>query len=147
MLSSALSLLKEYETELGKTVHDGLYSNVGRGGSNNASVRVYLKPLKERGFPANEFSRKWRKKMGVVPGIESLKIRSGWRMGSTYDIDLQLSHPDPIVLFGIVEEFKDKFSEYPGVKNIEEDEPDPVDDPPAEEEGCKIGRASCRERV
>ena len=42
--------------------------------------------------------------MGVVPGIESLKIRSGWRMGSTYDIDLQLSHPDPIVLFGIDEE-------------------------------------------
>ncbi|MEE2599269.1 MAG: efflux RND transporter permease subunit [SAR324 cluster bacterium] len=120
MLSSALGLLKEYEAELGKTVHDGVYSNVGRGGSNNASVRVYLKPLKERGFPANEFSRKWRKKMGVVPGIESLKIRSGWRMGSTYDIDLQLSHPDPTVLFGIVEEFKDKFSEYPGVKNIED---------------------------
>jgi multidrug efflux pump subunit AcrB len=124
-----VSVSKEVEkkmlgSELGKPVHDGVYSNVGRGGSNNASVRVYLKPLKERGFPANEFSRKWQKSMGVVPGIESLKIRSGWRMGSTYDIDLQLSHPDPNVLFGIVEEFKETFSEYPGVKNIEDSSED-----------------------
>ncbi len=124
MLVSAMALLQEYESELGKPIHDGVYSNVGRGGSNNASVRVYLKPLKERGFPANEFSRKWQKSVGVLPGIESLKIRSGWRMGSTYDIDLQLSHPDPNVLFGIVEEFKETFSEYPGVKNIEDSSED-----------------------
>ena len=58
--------------------------------------------------------------MGEVPGIESLNIRSGWRMGSTYDIDLQLSHPDPGILMGIVEEFKERFAEYPGVKNIED---------------------------
>ena len=120
MLSSADALLLKYQSEVGKPIHDGVYSNVGRGGGNNASVRVYLKPLKERGFPANEFSRKWRKSMGEVPGIESLNIRSGWRMGSTYDIDLQMSHPDPNVLLGIVEEFKEKFSEYPGVKNIED---------------------------
>ena len=120
MLSSADALLQKYQSEVGKPIHDGVYSNVGRGGGNNASVRVYLKPLKERGFPANEFSRKWRKSMGEVPGIESLNIRSGWRMGSTYDIDLQMSHPDPNVLLGIVEEFKEKFSEYPGVKNIED---------------------------
>ena len=120
MLSSADALLQKYQSEVGKPIHDGVYSNVGRGGGNNASVRVYLKPLKERGFPANEFSRRWRKSMGEVPGIESLNIRSGWRMGSTYDIDLQMSHPDPNVLLGIVEEFKEKFSEYPGVKNIED---------------------------
>ena len=120
MLSSADALLLKYQSEVGKPIHDGVYSNVGRGGGNNASVRVYLKPLKERGFPANEFSRKWRKSMGEIPGIESLNIRSGWRMGSTYDIDLQMSHPDPNVLLGIVEEFKEKFSEYPGVKNIED---------------------------
>ncbi|MBT7676962.1 MAG: efflux RND transporter permease subunit, partial [Flavobacteriaceae bacterium] len=120
MLSSADALLQKYQSEVGKPIHDGVYSNVGRGGGNNASLRVYLKPLKERGFPANEFSRKWRKSMGEVPGIESLNIRSGWRMGSTYDIDLQMSHPDPNVLLGIVEEFKEKFSEYPGVKNIED---------------------------
>ena len=120
MLSSVDALLLKYQSEVGKPIHDGVYSNVGRGGGNNASVRVYLKPLKERGFPANEFSRKWRKSMGEVPGIESLNIRSGWRMGSTYDIDLQMSHPDPNVLLGIVEEFKEKFSEYPGVKNIED---------------------------
>jgi len=120
MLSSANTLLQEYQSEAGKPIHDGVYSNVGRGGGHNASVRVYLKPLKERGFPANEFSRKWRKSVGEVPGIESLNIRSGWHMGSTYDIDLQLSHPDPNVLIGIVEEFKENFSEYPGVKNIED---------------------------
>ena len=120
MLSSVDALLLKYKSEVGKPIHDGVYSNVGRGGGNNASVRVYLKPLKERGFPANEFSRKWRKSMGEVPGIESLNIRSGWRMGSTYDIDLQMSHPDPNLLLGIVEDFKEKFSEYPGVKNIED---------------------------
>ncbi len=120
MLNSAYTLLNEYGLKVGNEIHYGVYSNVGRGGSNNASVRVYLKPLKERGFPANEFSRKWRKSMGEVPGVESLKIRSGWRMGSTYDIDLQLSHPDPGILMGIVEEFKERFAEYPGVKNIED---------------------------
>ena len=105
MINSAYALLDEYRVNAGREIHNGVYSNVGRGGSHNTSVRVYLKPLKERGFSTNEFSRKWRKNMGSVPGIESLNIRSGWRMGSTYDIDLQLSHPDPSILLGIVEEF------------------------------------------
>ena len=120
MLNAAYVLLDNYRDNVGREIHNGVYSNVGRGGSHNASVRVYLKSLKERGFAANEFSRKWRKSMGEVPGIESLNIRSGWRMGSTYDIDLQLSHPDPSILLGIVEEFKERFGEYPGVKNIED---------------------------
>ncbi len=120
MLRSADDLLREYEAQAGHPVHDGIYSNVGRGGGHNAAVRVFLKPLDERGFSSVEFSRRWRKSMGEIPGIESLNVRARHSMGSTYDIDLQLSHPDPAVLLRIVEQFKEQFSEYPGVSNIED---------------------------
>ena len=120
MLRSADTLLREYEAEAGHPVHDGVYSNVGRGGGHKTSVRVFLKPLNERGFAAVDFSRKWRKSMGEIPGIEALNVRARHSMGSTYDIDLQLSHPDPKILLRIVEQFKEEFAEYPGVSNIED---------------------------
>jgi len=120
MLRSAEKLLREYEAETGQPVHDGIYSTVGRGGANKTSVRVYLKPLNERKFAAVEFSRRWRKEMGEVAGIEALNIRARHSMGSNYDIDLQLSHPDTNKLLVIVEQFKEKLGEYPGVSNIED---------------------------
>ena len=58
--------------------------------------------------------------MGDVPGIEALNIRARHSMGSNYDIDLQLSHPDTSKLLHIVEQFKEKLGEYPGVSNIED---------------------------
>ena len=120
MLLSAEALLREYEAEAGHPVHDGIYSTVGRGGGHNTSVRVFLKPLDERGFASVEFSRKWRKNMGDIPGIEALNIRARHSMGSTYDIDVQLSHPDTQQLLRVVEQFKEKLAEYPGVTNIED---------------------------
>jgi len=120
MLSSAEKLLKEYETEVGFPVHQGIYSNVGRKGGHNTSVRIYLKPLEERGFASVEFSRRWRKLIGEIPGIEALNVRARRSMGSNYDIDLQLSHPDPQILMRIVEQLKEDFAEYPGVSNIED---------------------------
>mgnify|MGYP003313300909 FL=1 len=120
MLRSAEKLLKEYETEVGSPVHQGIYSNVGRKGGHNTSVRIYLKPLEERGFASVEFSRKWRKLIGEIPGIEALNVRARRSMGSNYDIDLQLSHPEPQILMRIVEQLKEDFSVYPGVINIED---------------------------
>ena len=120
MLRSAEKLLQEYETEVGFPVYQGIYSNVGRKGGHNTSVRIYLKPLEERGFASVEFSRKWRKMIGEIPGIEALNVRARRSMGSNYDIDLQLSHPDPQILLRIVEQLKEDFAEYPGVSNIED---------------------------
>jgi len=120
MLRSAGDLLREYEVEAGHPVHEGIYSNVGRKGGHNTSVRVYLKPLDERGFASVEFSRRWRKSMGEIPGIEALNVRARHSMGSNYDIDLQLSHSDPMLLTSIVEQLKEDFAEYPGVSNIED---------------------------
>ena len=120
MLRSAEKLLKEYEAEAGSHVYQGIYCNVGRKGGHNTSVRIYLKPLEERGFASVEFSRKWRKMIGEIPGIEALNVRARRSMGSNYDIDLQLSHPDPQILLRIVEQLKEDFAEYPGVSNIED---------------------------
>ena len=58
--------------------------------------------------------------MGEIPGIEALNVRARHSMGSTYDIDLQLSHPDPKILLRIVEQFKEEFAKYPGISNIED---------------------------
>ena len=55
MLRSAEKLLKEYETEVGFPVYQGIYSNVGRKGGHNTSVRIYLKPLEERVLPPLSF--------------------------------------------------------------------------------------------
>ncbi len=58
--------------------------------------------------------------MGEVPGIEALNVRARHSMGSEYDIDVQLSHPDTQKLLQVVEQFKEKLGEYPGVSNIED---------------------------
>ena len=120
MLASANELLAEYEQQNGTPVADGIYSSIGRGGSHAISMRVFLKPIEERGFATSEFSRKWQRKLGQIAGIESIAYRGRHRVASENDIDLQLSHPDNHQLSMVVDRFKQDLGEYPGVSDVED---------------------------
>ena len=120
MLEHAETLLAKYEAENGKPVADGIYSTLGKGGSHKLNMRVYLKPLDERGFESKEFSRQWQRMLGQIPGLTNLSYRSRHRVASENDIDLQLSHPESQVLERVVGRFKEDLSQYPGVSDIED---------------------------
>ena len=120
MLKHAQTLLAKYEEEKGKPVAEGIYSSLGRGGSHTLNMRVYLKPLDERGFESKEFSRQWQRMLGQIPGLTNLSYRSRHRVASENDIDLQLSHPESKVLERVVGRFKEDLSQYPGVSDIED---------------------------
>jgi len=120
MLKHAETLLAKYEAEKGKPVSEGIYSSIGRGGSHTLNMRVYLKPLDERGFETKEFSRQWKRMLGQIPGLTNLSYRSRHRIDVDNDIDLQLSHPESQVLERVVGRFKEDLSQYPGVSDIED---------------------------
>ena len=120
LLKRAQALLQEYEAEKGKEIADGIFSTLGQGNSHVVRVLVFLKPLKERGFAATEFSRKWRRSLGRIPGLESINFRASTGFGSASDVDLQLSHTDPRLLELIATQVREELAGYPGVSNIED---------------------------
>ncbi len=120
LVAEAQALIAEYEAKQGVPVSEGLYSSVGQGGSHQARVRVFFKPLDIRGFPAQEFARKWEKRVGEIPGLESINFRASTGFSSGSDLELRLSHPDTQMLDWAIARTKEELRTFPGVSNIED---------------------------
>lgn len=88
--------------------------------SHIASVNVELLSGEERGISSAEFANSWRKNLGDIAGISSLKF--DYALFSAGDkIKVQLSHRDFDKLLEAVEILKQKLAQYPGVKDISDD--------------------------
>lgn len=122
-------------THGGTNILEGIYSTVGshaeglglgHGGGNGgsgshvATVEVNMVPSDQRGITAREFSRSWRREMGVVPGVESLtfKFNIGPELGSP--IDVELSHSNHETLEEVAGEVAAKLEQYAGVVEIDD---------------------------
>jgi len=121
MVQTAQEIIKELDAKAGHPTSKGIRSDFGVGGSEKVRVRVYLQPLGIRDFKAAEFSRRWKKRIGAIPGLERMVVRSsiGPRSGQA-DINLQLIHSDPVKLQAAIAQSKQVLSEYAGVNNIED---------------------------
>ncbi len=87
--------------------------------TNLGSIDLFLTKSELRGIPATEISKKWREKVGVIPGIESLTFRSNIvRMGA--NIDIQLAHKDFSVLEAAANKIRATLTDYRGVGDIED---------------------------
>ena len=119
LLTEARTLLAEYEDRQDANVSEGIYSAVGRGGSHRLDLILFLRPLGERGFSAQEFSDRWQGALGEVAGLETLIFNASTSFGDEKDLTLQLSHPDPQQLEHAVQQLQQTLSQFAGVGNLE----------------------------
>jgi len=107
------------------TVVGGNISGGGPGGgssttaTNMSNIAMFLTKSEVRNIPATEISAAWRKKIGEIPGLDSLTFRSNLvRMGA--NIDVLLAHQDFSVLEQSSERIRQALAEYQGVSDIED---------------------------
>ena len=88
---------------------------------NVAEVRVYLTPPEQRPISTTAFTQRWRERVGVLPGLESLKFESdagGPGRGSA--ISIELSHQDIRTLERASAELAAAMSYYPTVMDVDD---------------------------
>ncbi|HEY5674645.1 MAG TPA: efflux RND transporter permease subunit [Malonomonas sp.] len=134
ILQKGLETVAEYDDQRpeGDSILRNVYMVVGGNipgggpaGGNSVSathlsnIAMFLTESAERNLPASDISATWRKKVGEIPGIDSLSFRSNlMRMGA--NIDVQLAHKDFAVLEQASDRIRVALREYPGVSDIED---------------------------
>ena len=86
-------------------------------GSHIANIVLFLAPTEERGISASEITQSWRRRVGDIPGVDSLIFRANIvHLGD--DINIRLAHEDFEVLGKSSEEVKEALRQYPGIGDI-----------------------------
>jgi len=121
LVRAARELAEKYG---GTRLVKGIYTYVGASingssGSHTCSVKVFLTPPDERPLVTGEFVALWRKKVGVVAGVDSLNFKSyGGGPGSRAAMSIELSHRDLAVLEKAGADLAESLSHFPKVKDI-----------------------------
>ncbi len=89
-------------------------------GSHLAQVSVYLVPIDRRPFSGAELTRRWRERIGSVPGIESLTFQFSTGPSDGSPIDIELSHTDLPTLESAAERLAGSIRTYSGVEDIDD---------------------------
>ncbi len=134
IVDKALETISEFDAQRpeGDSVLRNVYAAVGssvsgggpmgtstESGSHLANILLFLTQSEKRGVPTTEISRRWREKVGELPGIESLTfVYSLVRMGA--NIDIQMGHRDFTILDQASERIRQALTEYPGVGDIQD---------------------------
>jgi len=91
----------------------------GLPGSHRAAVTIRLVPIDKRDFTAAEFTKRWRSKIGVLPGVEKLNFTFEIGMGVGAPVDVRLAHRSIKVLEQAAGELAQTLKSYPGVKDVD----------------------------
>jgi multidrug efflux pump subunit AcrB len=90
-----------------------------KSGAHLSDMALFLTKSENRGVPAADITAAWRKKVGDVPGVESIVFKSNLvRMGA--NIDIQLAHDNFEILALAADRLKQELKDYPGVGDIED---------------------------
>jgi multidrug efflux pump subunit AcrB len=57
----------------GKTLMEGIFASIN---ANRAQVRIYLTPPDKRPMSTAQITERWRERVGVIPGLESILFES-----------------------------------------------------------------------
>ncbi|MEL7298618.1 MAG: efflux RND transporter permease subunit, partial [Pseudomonadota bacterium] len=123
MLGIAEDLREEYNRELGQEVVLNMLASTGSTrrdtGTHLGSLRVELAPAEERAgkLTSLDFTNEWRKRVGVIPGAETLNFRSS-RFGGSAPIDVQFSGQSLEQLQRVGDELKAHLATYEGVYEV-----------------------------
>ncbi|MCG8425618.1 MAG: efflux RND transporter permease subunit [Proteobacteria bacterium] len=115
------------------TVARGIYSNLGSAGlirndpflgitsgTHLSEIGIYLVPMDEREFSTEEFVRKWRQRVGEIPGIEAIRFEYSTGPGQGKPVNLVLNHPNLDKLKSAAGDLADKVREYNGTFDIDD---------------------------
>jgi len=108
----------------GDRLVEGIFAEIGAasGGSSGGHitrVRVYLTPPEERPMQTADFVQTWRRRVGELPGLESMAFRSDvGGPGSGAALTLELSHRDLHILETAGAELAEALAYFPNVKDI-----------------------------
>jgi multidrug efflux pump subunit AcrB len=102
----------------GKRLIEGIFATVQ---DNVATVRVYLPPPDVRPMSTAAFTDRWRQRVGLIPGLESLRFESdAGGPGRGAAISLELSHHDLNVLEKASADLAEAMSFYPTVVDVDD---------------------------
>ena len=101
---------------------EGIFAYVAREGSHTGQARVYLADpeIRKKIMSTEEFTRRWREKVGEVAGIEYISFLSdrGGPGGRNSPVNVELSHRSMDILRKASEELAAELESYPRVKDI-----------------------------
>jgi multidrug efflux pump subunit AcrB len=97
-----------------------LSSSTISSGSHLATITVSLVPGDERDFGAADFTEAWRRRVGEIPGLESLSFRFTLGPSQSRPIDIALSHTDPEVIEKAALRVADALGTVSGVIEIDD---------------------------
>ena len=102
----------------GEALVEGIYAGIQ---ANVAQVRVYLTPPEVRPISTSVFTGRWRRRVGRIAGLESLRFESdAGGPGRGAAIAVELSHQDMRVLERASAELARALSYYPSVVDVDD---------------------------
>lgn len=122
-----------HEADGGKQIDRGIFADLGAlsslqrmpaGGAEDAgghltTVMVYLVPTDERSVTASELARRWRERLGSIPGAEQLVFNYSTGGPSGSAIDIELSHPHDATLEEAAARVAESLGSFSGVIDID----------------------------
>ncbi len=102
----------------GKKLMEGIFARIN---DNQTDVRIYLTPPDKRPISTAKLTELWRKRVGVIPGLESILFESdAGGPGRGAAITVELSHKDIRLLEQAAKDVADALAFFPNVKDIDD---------------------------
>ncbi|MEJ2475329.1 MAG: efflux RND transporter permease subunit, partial [Desulfobacterales bacterium] len=102
----------------GKALMEGIFARIN---DNQTDVRIYLTPPDKRPISTAKLTELWRKRVGVIPGLESILFESdAGGPGRGAAITVELSHKDIHLLEQAAKDVADALAFFPNVKDIDD---------------------------
>jgi multidrug efflux pump subunit AcrB len=101
---------------------EGVFLNLGNGGSHQFNMRVYLKDPEVRPVSTATFTSKWRANMGSVAGVDSVNFQAdrGGPGGGQKGLTIQLSHRDISTLDAAGEQVAGALQNFAQIKDVDD---------------------------
>jgi multidrug efflux pump subunit AcrB len=102
----------------GDRLAEGIYARINE---NETDIRIYLTPSEVRPVTTTQLTKKWRDKVGDLPGLESIKFESdAGGPGRGASIAVELSHRHTSVREPASADLAEAFAHYPNVVDIDD---------------------------
>jgi multidrug efflux pump subunit AcrB len=102
----------------GKRLSEGIFARIN---GNQADVRIYLTPPDKRPMSTAKVTERWRERVGVIPGLESILFESdAGGPGRGPAISIELSHKDIGLLEKAAADVAEALEFYPNVKDVDD---------------------------